>query len=63
MSLSDLGATLSSLERNQLADHAVLLKDDPRNGWTLRQCREWTPPVGRSNGKARGAPRGAGIPY
>ena len=39
MSLSDLEATVSSLERNQLADHAALLKDDSRKGWTLRQRR------------------------
>ncbi len=32
---------------------------DPRYGWTLRQRREWTPPVGRTDGKPRGATKPA----
>ncbi len=55
MSLSELEAAVSWLERNRLSDHAAVLKDDPRYGWTLRQRRDWTPPVGRSDGKPRGA--------
>ena len=57
MSLSELEAAVSWLERNRLSDHAAVLKDDPRYGWTLRQRRDWTPPVGRSDGKPRGALR------
>ena len=59
MSLSELEAAVSWLERNRLSDHAAVLKDDPRYGWTLRQRRDWSPPVGRTDGKPRGAPRGA----
>ena len=62
MGLSELEAAVSWLERNRLSDHASVLKDDPRYGWTVRQRREWTPPVGRSDGKPRGAPRGAAAP-
>ena len=57
MSLSELETAVSWLERNRLSDHAAVLKDDPRYGWSLRQRRDWTPPVGRSDGKPRGAPR------
>ena len=57
MSLSELEAAVSWLERNRLSDHAAVLKDDPRYGWTLRQRGEWTPPVGRFDGKPRGALR------
>ena len=42
MSLSDLEAAVSWLERNRLADHAEVLKDDPRYGWTMRQHQDWT---------------------
>ncbi len=34
---------------------AHLLDGDPRYRWTLRQRGEWTPPVGRADGKPRGA--------
>ncbi len=57
MSLSDLEAAVSWLERNRLADHAAVLKDDPRYGWTVRQRQDWAPPVGRTDGRPRGAPR------
>ena len=57
MSLSDLEAAVSWLERNRLADNAEVLQDDPRYGWTVRQRVDWTPPVGRSDGKPRRAPR------
>ena len=59
MSLAELEAAVSWLERNRLADHADALEGDPRYGWTLRQRREWTPPVGRTDGKPRGAPKQA----
>ena len=55
MSLAELEAAVSWLERNRLADYTVLLNGDPRYGWTLRQRREWTPPVGRADGKPRAA--------
>jgi hypothetical protein len=61
MDLQALEAAVSWLERNRLADHADLLEGDPRYAWTLRKRREWTPPVGRADGKPRGAPIGAGI--
>ena len=59
MSLAELEAAVSWLARNRLADHADALEGDPRYGWTLRQRREWTPPVGRTDGKPRGAPKRA----
>ena len=58
MSLAELEAAVSWLERNRLSDHADALEGDPRYGWTVRQRREWTPPIGRADGKPRGAPRG-----
>ena len=59
MSLAELEAAVSRLERNRLADHAHLLEGDPRYGWTVRQRREWTPPVGPANGRKRGTMRRA----
>jgi hypothetical protein len=56
MSVQDLEAAVSWLERNRLADHAHLLEGDPRYGWTLRQRGEWKPPVGNADGRPRGAP-------
>ena len=64
MSLSELEAAVGWLERNRLSDHVDLLKDDPRYGWTLRQRQDWTPPVGRTDGRPRGAlPRQAQPPH
>ena len=57
MSLAELEAAVSWLERNRLADHAHLLDGDPRYGWAVRRRREWKPPVGRVDGKLRGASR------
>ncbi len=54
MCLQELEGAVSWLERNRLSDHFDVLKDDPRYGWTVRQRREWTPPVGRVDGKKRG---------
>jgi len=51
MCLQELEGAVSWLERNRLSDHVDVLKDDPRYGWTVRQRREWTPPVGRIDGK------------
>ena len=56
MGLQELEAAIGWLERNRLADHAHVLDGDPRYRWTLRQRGEWTPPVGRADGKPRGAP-------
>ena len=50
-------AGVSWLERNRLADHAHLLEGDPRYGWSVRQRRDWNPPVGRADGKPRGGRR------
>ena len=58
MSLSDLEAAVSWLERNRLADHAEVLQDDPHYGWTVRQRLDWAPPVGRIDGRPRGALQG-----
>ena len=61
MSLAELEAAVSWLERNRLADHAHLLEGDPRYGWSVRQRRDWTPPVGRADGKpGRGSGRAMG---
>ena len=56
MTLQELEAAVSWLERNRLADHAQLLAGDRRYNWTVRQRREWTPPVGRADGRPRGTP-------
>jgi superfamily II DNA or RNA helicase len=55
MSLQELEAAVSWLERNRLAEHSHLLEGDPRYGWAARQRREWTPPVGRGEGRPRSA--------
>ena len=57
MKVQELEAAISWLERNRLADHAGVLDGDPRYAWMERQRREWKPPVGRADGKPRGAPR------
>ena len=48
MTLAELEAAIGWLERNRLAEHLSLLDDDPRYAWTVRQRREWRPPVGRA---------------
>ena len=53
MTLPELEAAVSWLERNRLADHATALDGDPRYGWSVRQRRDWTPPVGRAAARAR----------
>ncbi len=53
MTLQELEAAVSWLERNRLADHATALDGDPRYGWSVRQRREWTPPVGRTVARAK----------
>ncbi len=55
MSLQELEAAISWLERHRLAEHAHLLDGDARYQWTARQRRNWTPPVGRTDGQPRGA--------
>lgn len=57
MTLQDLESAVSWLERNRLAEHVHLLEGDPRYGWTVRQRREWVPPVGNADGRPRGAPK------
>ena len=56
MKVQELEAAISWLERNRLADHSAVLDGDPRYAWTARQRRDWTPPVGRADGRPRGAP-------
>ena len=48
MTLAELEAARSWLERNRLSEHLHLLDDDLRYAWTARRRGEWTPPVGRS---------------
>ncbi len=57
MTIAELEASLGWLERHRLADHVNLLDSDPKYAWTVRQRREWIPPVGRADGRPRGAPR------
>ena len=57
MKIQELEVAISWLERNRLADHKAVLDGDPRYAWTARQRRDWTPPVGRADGRPRGAPR------
>lgn len=57
MTLSKLDAEVGWLERHRLADHIGLLADDPHYAWSARQRRERVPPVGRADGRPRGAPR------
>ena len=55
MTLSELEAAVSWLERNRLADHLHLLDGDARYAWTARQRGEWRPPVGRADRRERRA--------
>ncbi len=48
MTLAELEAARSWLERNRLSEHLHLLDDDPRYAWAARRRSEWKPPVGRS---------------
>ncbi|MFL5282958.1 MAG: DEAD/DEAH box helicase [Rhodopila sp.] len=57
MTIAELEASLGWLERHRLSDHVDLLEGDPKYAWTVRQRRGWKPPVGRADGKPRGAPR------
>ena len=57
MKVQELEAAISWLERNRLSNHAKVLDGDPRYTWTARQRGDWTPPVGRADGRPRGAPR------
>ena len=55
MTAPELEAAIGWLERNRLSDHEGVLEGDPRYAWTARQRGEWRPPVGRTDGKPRGA--------
>ncbi len=57
MTLSELDAAVGWLERHRLADHTDVLAGDPRYAWSARQRGDWVPPVGRADGRPRGAPR------
>ena len=52
MNMQELEAAISWLERNRLADHRALVEGDPRYTWSVRQRREWTPPIGRRPGRS-----------
>ncbi len=58
MTTPELEAAIGWLERNRLSDHEAVLENDPRYAWTARQRREWSPPIGRTDGRPRGAPPG-----
>ncbi len=58
MTLAELDAAIGWLERHRLAEHTGLVANDPRYAWTARQRGEWTPPVGRADGRPRGAAAG-----
>ena len=47
MTLAELEAAVSWLERNRLSDHLHMLDGDARYAWTARQRGEWVPPIGR----------------
>ena len=47
MTLPELEAAVSWLERNRLSDHLHLLAGDHRYDWAARQRQDWRPPVGR----------------
>ena len=57
MTIAELEVALGWLERHRLSDHVHLLEGDPRYAWSVRKRHGWTPPVGRVDGKPRGAPR------
>lgn len=56
LTASELEAAIGWLERNRLADHDAVLAGDARYVWTTRHRKDWTPPIGRTDGKPRGAP-------
>ena len=47
MTLPELEAASSWMERNRLSDHLHLLDGDARYAWSVRQRSEWKPPTGR----------------
>lgn len=47
MTLAELEAASSWLERNRLSEHLHVLENDPHYAWTARKRGDWTPPVGR----------------
>ena len=51
MTLAELEATVSWLERNRLADHVQELDGDARYAWTARQRTRWSPPVGKAGAR------------
>jgi superfamily II DNA or RNA helicase len=53
MTLAELEAAISWVERNRLSDQLHLLEDDPRYTWSVRQRQEWRPPVGRTDRRPR----------
>lgn len=55
MTAPELEAAIGWLERNRLSDHEAMLENDPRYAWTAWQRREWSPPIGRTDGRPRGA--------
>ncbi|HQT77585.1 MAG: restriction endonuclease subunit R [Rhodospirillales bacterium 20-64-7] len=57
MTIAELEASLGWLERHRLSDHLDLLQGDPKYAWTVRKRNGWAPPVGRADGRPRGAPR------
>lgn len=52
MTLDELEAAASWLERNRLADHVHLVEGDVRYAWQARKRGDWTPPVGRADRRA-----------
>ena len=56
MKVQELEAAISWVEGNRLADHYAVLDGDPRYARTAHQRRDWAPPVGRADGRLRGAP-------
>ena len=54
MTLAELEAAISWLERNRLADHLHLLEGDHRYGWAARRREIWQPPAGRPLGRPAG---------
>ena len=59
MTLAELEAAASWLERNRLGDHLHLLEDDPRYAWQARQRGAWMPPAARVERRARRKENGA----
>ena len=61
MTMAELEAALGWLERHRLAEHVDVLEGDSKYAWTARQRAKWTPPVGRTDGRPRGAPRSRAV--